>query len=89
MSKVAVDAHLINTVVEQLDFWRDSLESDEDKAYVTELIGDLESANSSASKSQYTVVSSSALSTVHELICEKEGYDCDDEQEKALKTVFG
>ncbi len=55
MSLVPVESGLINAVIEQLDFHRDNMNTDEDKAYIRELIGDLESANSSASRAQYRI----------------------------------
>lgn len=53
---VPVESNLINAVIEQLDFHRDNLDSDEDKAYIRELIGDLESANSSKNISSYRIL---------------------------------
>ena len=53
---VAVPIHLVNAVVEQLDFHRDNVQEGEDRDLITELIGDLESATSDNGREQYKVI---------------------------------
>ncbi len=77
MKNVVISKSIFNAMMEQLGYWADCC--DDSEGYLEELMEDAK---------EQVKENAVALSTVHELICEKEGYDCDDEQSDALEIIF-
>ncbi|AUG85316.1 hypothetical protein FDJ20_gp186 [Vibrio phage Thalassa] len=77
MKNVVISESLFKAMMEQLGYWADYC--DDSEGYLKDLLSDV---NENAKENAV------ALSVVHELICEKEGYDCDDEQSDALEIIF-
>lgn len=78
MKKVVLSQGLFNEIMGQLSIFAEF--ADDSEGHLAGIMAD---AKEAAEKS------SPALDTVHELICEKEGYDCDEEQSDALEIIFG
>jgi hypothetical protein len=84
--QVIVPLSLVESILEQIDFWRDSVDDEEDKEYLFHLMGDMEAAKS---QKTYKAVRREDLGILHELCCNKEVYDTEtEEQDAALVRVF-